>query len=103
MFLFFCVAFFFLIRLVCTNFGVEDLRPEMGIFKGAESKYGISFVSSHQVYELRYMQVLVKSLTVHQFNNIEKNESSIKKFVLKFNRKDLASKYFLIELNFMKM
>ena len=60
--------------LVYTNFGVEDLRPEIGVFKVAEPEYGISFVSSHQVYKLRHMRVLVKILTVDQFNNIEKNE-----------------------------
>ena len=59
--------------LVYTNFGVEDLRPEIEVFKGAEPEYGISSVSSHQVYELRHMWVLVKTVTVDQFNNIEKN------------------------------
>ena len=58
--------------LLYTNFGAEDLRPEIRVFKGAESYYGISFVSSHQVYELRHMRILVKILTVDQFNNIEK-------------------------------
>ena len=76
-----------LFTLAYTNFGVKDLRPEIGIFKGAEPKYGIGFVSSHQVYELHHMQVLVKILTVDQFNNIKKNESSINKFVLKINGK----------------
>ena len=78
--------------LVYANFGVEDLRPEIGFFKDAEPEYGISFVSSHQVYELRHMRVLVKILTVDQFNNIEKNESSINKFVLKVNGKRFTFK-----------
>lgn len=60
------------LSLVYTNFGVEDLRPERGVFKWAESKYGISFAASHQVYELRHMRFLVKILTIDQFNNIEK-------------------------------
>ena len=59
-------------RLIYKNFGVEDVRPETGVFNGAESEYGISFVSSHQVYELRHMRVWVKFLTVDQLNNIEK-------------------------------
>ena len=70
----------------------EDLRPEIGVFKGAEPEYGISFVSSHQVYELRHMRVLAKILKVDIFNNIEKNESSINKFVLKVNGKRFTFK-----------
>ena len=58
--------------IVYTNFGVKDLRPEVGVFKGVESEYGIRFVSSHQVYELRHMEFLVEIITVDQFNNIEK-------------------------------
>ena len=69
---------------------------------GAESKFGISFVSSHQVYKLRYMRVLVKILTFDKFNNIVKNESSINKSVLKVKGSDLASKYFSTELNLKK-
>ena len=90
-----------IITLVYTNFGVEDLKPEIGVFKGAEPEYGISFVSSHQVYELRHMRVLVKILTVDQFNNIEKNELSINKFVLKVNGKRFTFKMLFnrIELN----
>ena len=56
--------------LVYTNFGVEDLRSEIRVFKGAESEYGISFVSSHEVYELRHMRLLVKILIVDQFSNV---------------------------------
>ena len=70
---------------IYANFGVKDLILEIGVFMGAEPKYGISFVSSHQVYEVRHMQVLAKILTVDQFSNIEKNESSTNKFVLKVN------------------
>ena len=75
------------VTLVYTNFGVEDVRPEIGVFKGAESECGISFVSLHQVYKLRHMQILAKILTADQFNNIEKNESSINKSVLKVDGK----------------
>ena len=70
--------------LVYTNFGAEDVRPKIRVFKGTESKCGISFVSSHQVYKLDHMWVWVKILTVDQFTNIEKNE------------------YILIELNLKK-
>ena len=61
-----------LITLVYTNFVVKDLRPGVGVFKGAEPEYDISFVSPHQVYELLHIRVLVKIITVDQFNNIEK-------------------------------
>ena len=80
------------IALVYANFGVEDLRHEIGVFKGAEPKYSISFVSSHQLYELRHMRVLVKILTVDQFSNIEKNESSTNKFLLKVSGKRFTFK-----------
>ena len=36
--------------MVYKIFGAEDLRPEIGVFKGAESEYGITFVSSHEVF-----------------------------------------------------
>ena len=81
-----------MITMVYTNFDVKDLTPEVGVFKGAESEYGIRFVSSHQAYELRHMGVLVKIITVDQFNNIEKNESSINKFVLKVSGKRFGFK-----------
>ena len=77
---------------VYSNFGAEDLRPEIGVFKDAEFEYGISFVSSHQVYELRHMRALIKILTADQFNNIEKNESSINKSVVKVNEKGFSIK-----------
>ena len=60
-----------LITLVYTNFGVKDLRPGVGVLKGAEPEYDISFVPPHQVYELLHRRVLVKIITVDQFNNIE--------------------------------
>ena len=88
--------------MLYTNFGAEDLRPEIRVFKGAESDYGISFVSSHQVYELRHMWVLVKILTVDQFNNIEENESSINKSVLKVNGKRFSFKILLNRIELKK-
>ena len=38
----------------------------------SKSEYVISFVSSHQVYELRHLHLLVKTFTIDQFNNTEK-------------------------------
>ena len=73
-----------LITLVYTNFGVKDLRPGVGVLKGAEPEYDISFVSLHQVYELLHIRVLVKLITVDLFKNIEKkNESSVNNFLFK--------------------
>ena len=80
------------ITQVYTNFGIKDLRPEIRVFKATESEYGISFVSSHQVYKLCHMQVLVKIFTVYQFNNIRKNKSNLNKSVLKVNGKRFSFK-----------
>ena len=41
---------------------------------------------------VRHLRVLVKILTVDQINNIEKNETSINKSVLKVNRKRFSFK-----------
>ena len=66
-----------LITLVYTNFGVKDLRPGVGVLKGAEREYDISFVSLHQVYELLHIRVLVKLITVDLFKNIEKKMNQV--------------------------
>lgn len=88
------------VSLACRNCDVEDLRPETGVFKGAESKYDICFVSSYQVYELYHIWVVVKMLTVDQFNNIKKKMNPVQASLFsKSMGNDLASEFFLIELN----
>ena len=91
-----------LITLVSTNFDVKNLICEIWVFKGAESEYGISSNSSYQVYKLRHKRVLVKILTVDQFNNIEKNESSIDKSVLRANAKRFSFKILFNRIEFKK-
>ena len=60
--------------LIYTNFGVDHLKPVIEVFNTAESKYGISFISSRQLYEFGHMRIwskLFSKLTNYNFGDCQ--------------------------------